>query len=129
MLSTLGNWASIASFLLSIALLVYSETLRKEIQMQKREYIRAQGELKTRLTALRENIWDGKPLTLKFISEIRTLIFSFPQQFGNLDTRKDKAHYPVIESILAMKPDAIDRYQLCAELDYFIARLDRKEQE
>ena len=60
MVSVVADWCGIAGFLLTITLLIRSETLRKEIDAQKREYQNDQESIRIKLIALRENLWHGK---------------------------------------------------------------------
>ena len=80
-LHILGVAADIAGI---ISFLIRSEALRKEIDAQKREFQNDQESIQIKLIALRENLWYGQPLSLKLISEIRTLLHSFSMNYSKV---------------------------------------------
>lgn len=127
MLSTLADISGIISLILTITLLIKSEAMRKEIESQRADYIKEQRVIKERLVGLRANVVDDNLLNMKVISDIRTQLFSYNQKFRNLLTRQDKTHLKTTLSILDNNIDDIDSRSLCAELDYFVARFERKE--
>ena len=124
-----ADWLTVASFILTIALLINSGSLRKEISSQKKDYEQDKDSVKRKLIALRENLWDNTPLTSQIASEIRTLIYSIEERFGLLDKLKDKKHVKKTLRMLHNKPESISKEELCREIDYFIARLERREHE
>lgn len=126
-LSIAADIAGIISFLLTITLLIRSEALRKEIDAQKREYQNDQKSIRIKLIALRENLWYGQKLSLKLVSEIRSLLHSFDLNYNRLHTRRDKRELKETMSMLEDNPENVDALHLCAKLDYFIARFERKE--
>lgn len=107
----------IASFFLTVALLIRSEALRKEIEAQKQSYQKDRESIRIKMIALRENLWHGQKISLKLISETRTLLFSFDQNYNFLHTRKDKRELPETLKLLKQRPESIDPFQLCAKLD------------
>lgn len=127
MLSTLADIAGIVSLILTVALLFKSEAMRKEIESQRSDYIKEQKAIKERLIGLRANVVDDNLLNMKVISDLRTQLFSYDQKFKRLLTREDKTHLKTTLSILNSEIEAIDRKALCTELDYFVARFERKE--
>lgn len=129
-MSALGVTADVVgilSFALTIVLLIRSESLRNEIESQRSEYQKGQKSIKVNMMALRDNVWEDQVLSLKIISEIRTQLYSFEHKFGRLLTRRDKRHLYVTLQMLDASVDSIDRGHLCRELDYFIARFERRE--
>lgn len=127
MIAAFADWCGILSFILTITLLVRSESLRKEIDSQKCEYQEEQKDIKIKMIALRSNLWDGQALSLKLVSEIRTQLYSFEQKFSRLRTREDKFHLKLTFQMLSGELESIDTEKLCSELDYFIARFERRE--
>lgn len=125
-LGVIADIVGIASFCLTVALLIRSETLRKEIEAQKQSYQKDQASIRIRMIALRDNLWNGQKISLKLISEIRTLLYAFDQNYRFLRTHKDKRELPETLKLLKQHPESIDALQLCAKLDYFIARLERQ---
>lgn len=127
MIAVIADWCGIFGFALTVILLFRSEALRKEVESQKREYQEQKADIKIRMIALRDNLWSGQPLSLKLVSEIRTLLFLFDQKFGRLRTQEDKRQLRATHKILSGPIEAISINQLCRELDYFIARFEREE--
>lgn len=127
MIAVIADWCGIFGFALTVILLLRSEALRKEVESQKREYQEQKADIKIRMIALRDNLWSGQPLSLKLVSEIRTLLFLFDQKFGRLRTREDKRRLKSTHKILTESLGSINIEQLCRELDYFIARFEREE--
>lgn len=126
-LGRIADFIGIASFVLTIVLLIKSETLRNEILSQKKEYISHRKEIIVKLEALRANIWEGQPITLRIVSNIRTLLFSFKQKFGRLLKWRDLYHLHLTLNMLKKDLELINASNLCTELDYFIARFERME--
>lgn len=128
-LSVFADIAGIISLFFTVALLIHSKALRKEIGRQKREYQKDQKELAIKMIALRENLWAGQPLSLRLISEVRTMLYSFEQKFGRLRRMIDKIHFRRAFRLLEQTEENVDVRALCREMDYFIARMERQEQE
>lgn len=127
MLSTLADIAGILGFILTVALLFKSEAMKKEIESQRADYIKEQRSIKERLIGLRTNVVDDNLVNMKVISDLRTQLFSYEQKFKHLLTREDKSHLKSTLSILNGDIETIESKKLCAELDYFVARFERKE--
>lgn len=127
MLSIVADVCGIIGFLLTICLLIRSEALRKEINSQRSDYQREQKTIRNNISALRDNIRDDDLINLRIVSEVRTHLLSLKQKFKHLLTREDKKRLYATIEILSMGIDDINRLKLCAELDYFVARLDKKE--
>lgn len=126
-LSTIADIVGIISFILTVALLIRSETLRKTITWQKADYQKEQKSIRNKLTALRSNVREDGLFDQRIISEIRTQLYALTQRYGNILTKQDKQH---IDSALQMMDDItadVDRNALCKELDYLIARFERRE--
>ncbi len=123
-----ADFLGIASFVLSIALLLKSEKLRKTIEFQKREYQKGHTAIKRTMIALRRNLFEGSPLTLECVSEIRIQLYSFEHKFTHLLTHKDKKNIRITLNMLNNPPERINCVKLCNKLDYFIGRLERNEQ-
>lgn len=77
--------------------------------------------------ALRDNVWEDNILSLQIVSKIRYHFFSIQQNFKRLLTRQDKQHLEAGLKLLSEEPSTINPRMLCIELDYFIARLEKKE--
>lgn len=126
-LSTFADISGITSLILTIALLIKSEAMRKEIESQRADYIKEQKAIKERLAGLRANIVDDNLLNMKVISDLRTQLFSYNHKFKRLLTREDRKHLKVTLALLDNDVSNIGQKVLCAELDYFVARFERKE--
>lgn len=127
MLSVIADVAGIAGFLLTIALLIRTESIRKELETQRADYIKLQKGIKEHLISLRANVIDDGLLNNKVISDLRTYLFTFRQRFQRLLSREDRKHLKVTLSMLEKSANDIDRNALCAELDYFVARFEKRE--
>lgn len=127
MVATIADWCGIISFLLTVTLLIRSESMRKEIESQRADYKKEQRAIRQNLVALRSNVIDDNLLNQKVISDIRTQLFSYQQKFKRLLNRNDKQHMKATLEILDIPADKIDARLLCRELDYFVARFERKE--
>ena len=117
----------ILGFFLSIALLIKSEAMRKELARQRQDYKKEQRKIQKTLVALRSNVVDDKILNVKVVSDIRTELYSFQQKFKHLLSWKDKWHIFKTLHILNQDVASINSHKLCRELDYFVARFERKE--
>lgn len=127
MISTLADWAGIVSFLLTVALLIRSESMRKELESQRADYKKEQKAIRQNLIALRSNIIDDNVLNQKVISDIRTELFAYQQKFRRLLSLSDRKHMKCTLKALDCAVENIDVHTLCRELDYFVARFERKE--
>ena len=127
MVAIIADWCGIAGFLLTIALLIRSESMRKEIESQQADYKKEQKNIRQNLIALRSNIIDDKILNQKVVSDIRTQLFTYQQKFRRLLNWEDRKHMKRTLKILNTEASAISNTILCQELDYFVARFERKE--
>lgn len=124
---TIADWCGIAGFILTIVLLIRSESMRKEIESQRADYKKEQKVIRQTLIALRSNVIDDKIINQKVISDIRTQLFAYQQKFKRLFSWADKKHMKATFKILDTPSERISRSALCKELDYFVARFERKE--
>lgn len=127
MISIIADWCGIIGFMLTIALLVRSESMRKEIDSQRSDYKKEQKSIRQNLIALRSNVIDDNLLNQKVISDIRTQLFTYQQKFKRLLSRDDKKHMKTTLELLETPAEKIDVRCLCRELDYFVARFERRE--
>ena len=127
MIPDIADWCGIISFALTITLLIRSESMRKEIESQRSDYIKEQKAIREKLVALRSNVIDDQLLNAKIVSDIRTQLFGYQQKFKRLLNRSDKRHMKITLKLLDSNVDEINRLLLNKELDYFVARFERKE--
>ncbi len=127
MLSEIADICGILGFIVTIALVFKSDALKKEIENQRSDYIKEQKSIRERLISLRANIVDDNLMNMKVISDLRTQLFSYEQRFKRLLNHKDKKKLKETLKLLNKDSEAIDKKALCAELDYFVARFERKE--
>lgn len=123
----MADFSGIVSFILTITLLIKSEAMRKEIEGQRSDYIKEQKMIRDYLIELRKNVIEDGILNQKVISDIRTQLFTYQQKFQKLLSRSDRKHLKSTLKILEASVYKIDQKKLCAELDYFVARFERKE--
>lgn len=126
-ISIIADWFGIAGFALTIVLLIRSESMRKELESQRADYKKEQKNIRQNLIALRSNVIDDNILNQKVISDIRTQFFAYQQKFKRLLNWADKKHMKVTLKILDTPLQQFDTDALCRELDYFVARFERKE--
>ena len=108
MISAIADWTGIISFILTIALLIRSESMRKEIESQRQDYINEQQDIKKRLTALRSNVIDDNLLNTKVVSDIRTQLFTYQQKFKRLLNYEDQKRLKNTLTLLNVEVDRID---------------------
>lgn len=127
MLSTIADVFGIISFLLTIVLLIRSESLRNQILIQKIDYKQQHPKIKIRLMALAESIREGDEILSKTKSELRQELFTYLNSFNHVLSRKDKR---IINSTIKIfdKPfTPSSKNKLSKNLDYLIARFSKKE--
>lgn len=121
--------------ILILQIRVYSKI--KEIDRRQMTYFKELEVFKDRLVEIRAEIYTSKSINLEIVSEIRTLLFSFQNKCEGALRKSDQAHLSatmeLFEHAIAVHNNNdydedyslnINREQLCAELDYFIARFD-----
>ena len=121
--------------ILVLQIQVYSKI--KEIDRRQMTYFKELEAYKDRLVEIRAEIYTRTNISLEIVSEIRTLLFSFQNKCEGALRKSDQAHLSatmeLFEHAIAahnnkddnkVYPLNINREQLCAELDYFIARFD-----
>jgi len=126
-LSAIADIIGIVSFVLTVVLLIRSEALRKEVEGQRADYEREQKNIRATLINLQKNVIDDNVLDLKVVSDIRKQLFSFQQKFKRLFSKKDKKRLKKTLTLLHAEPDNINKLDLSEQLDYFVARFERKE--
>lgn len=127
MVSVIADWCGIIGFILTVTLLIRSESMRKEIESQRADYKKEQKAIRQNLIALRSNVIDDNVLNQKVISDIRTQLFAYQQKFKRLLSWADRNHMRATLAILDTSTEEINVSVLCRELDYFVARFERKE--
>jgi hypothetical protein len=126
-LGLVADGFGVIGFALTVILLFKSEALRKEMESQRKDYKEEQSSLVTSLTALRANIWLDDLLNRETISQIRTILHVFQIKFELLNGKEDNARLKATFDLLNTDAKNIDKDALCAQLDYFIARFNKKE--
>ena len=125
----IADWTGIIGFIMTIVLLIRSESLRKEIESQRGDYVKEQKNIKQNLISLRANIVEDGLLNTKIISDIRTQLFTFRQKYERLLNWEDRKRLKATLKLLGERESVIDRRKLCEQLDYFVARFERKEKQ
>lgn len=112
---------------MTIILFLKSEAIRKELNMQKSDYISEQRNIRVKLKSLRSSVWKDDLITLSVKSQIRTELYGYQQKFNRLLTFKDR--YLVNKTIKMFDPknNSFDKEILCKNIDYLIARFEKKE--
>jgi len=76
---------------------------------------------------LRTSVIDDHVINEKIVSDIRTQLFSFQQRFLRIFRKEDKSRLKGTLDMLQLPVAQIEVNALCEQLDYFIARFERKE--
>ena len=90
MLSTIADILGIVSFILTIILLIRSESLRNEIVSQKMTYRNQQSSIVKQLANLRTALMGNDDLSLKTVSDIRKELLQFDINLRLLLSRRDR---------------------------------------
>lgn len=126
-LSVIADIAGILGLIVSIILIIKSEAIRKELDSQKTDYAKEQKSIKINLIGLRNNVWQDNLLTIPIKSQIRTELFKYQQKFCRLLRKKDRKTIDASIKILDGNSESINKEILCKNIDYLIARFDKKE--
>lgn len=126
-LSNIADIFGILSFIMSIVLFIITNSIFKNVQSQKNEYIKEQFSLKTNLQALRQNIWDDSLDSIEIRSKLRTELFTYRQNYWKI--LSPICHYRIHKSLRYIKTDIKpkNREALCVNIDYLVGRFSRKE--
>lgn len=129
MLNTIADVLGIASFAVSVLTFVFTHTILKNVKFQRNEFEHERIELQTSLMALRDNIWkDKQPLSLKYRSSIRTLLYTYRQKYLHISSIICLFHLSkAIKICDKTNPDQNDREKLCKSIDFLIARFNKTE--
>lgn len=128
MLGVIADILTIISFILSAGAFVFSRSLFKNMQIQKKEYNSERLQIQTSLKALRKNIWDDNLDILKIRSKMRQELYSYFNKYWSILSPMCLFH--LFRSINYSKKTIKDKKELecfCISLDYLIAYLDKKE--
>ena len=124
-LSIIADTVGIASFIVSVVIWFKFDRIKKDLLFQRKQYGKEQSEIKVKLMALRQNIYDDNLLSIHIISQVRTEILRFKKLYDLIITFEDKKM--VRKTMHTLNTKTIAPAKLCKYLDYFIARLDKKE--
>lgn len=127
MLSLIADITGILSFILSIILLIRSESLRNQILMQKIDYKKHHPKIRIRLMALLEAVREGDVILPKTISDLRQELYTYLNNYNHLLSARDKR---IIRSTIKIfdKPfTPKSEKALIKNMDYLIARFSKKE--
>ena len=126
-LSSVADWFSIASFILSLILLIFTGRIKHLIKTQKEDYQAEQRNIRLRLKAFRENILLDQLFTIRIISEMRTALWTYKQNYKYVLSPMDKIRIMITVKMLDGEPESIDYKLLCKRLDRLIVRFAKKE--
>lgn len=113
--------------MLSIALIIFTGRIRNLIKTQKEEYQQEQKKIRFQLTAFRDNVLLDHLITLQIISELRTALWTYKQNYKYILSLLDKARIDIVVKMLDEEPELLDYRLLCKRLDRLIARFAKKE--
>jgi len=126
-LSSVADLFSIASFLLSVILLIFTGRIRNLIKAQKEDYQAEQKYIRLQLKAFRENILLDQLFTTRVMSEMRTALWTYKQNYKYVLSPLDKIRIIIAVNMLDDEPESLDYRLLCKRLDRLIARFAKKE--
>lgn len=127
MLSVIADVLGIVSFILTIILLMRSESLRNEIVSQKINYRNTQSNIVKQLSNFRSALTGNEDLSLKTVSDIRKELLQFDINLRHLLSHRDRK---IIQQTLILldKDFSIElRKELIKNLDYLSARFTKQE--
>lgn len=127
MLSTIADILGIVSFILTIILLIRSESLRNEIVSQKMTYRNQQSSIVKQLANLRTALMGNDDLSLKTVSDIRKELLQFDINLRLLLSRRDRKIIQQTLNLLDEEFSAELRKKLIKNLDYLSARFTKQE--
>lgn len=127
MLSTIADILGIVSFVLTIILLIRSESLRNEIVSQKMTYRNQQSSIVKQLANLRTALMGNDDLSLKTVSDIRKELLQFDINLRLLLSRRDRKIIQQTLNLLDEEFSAELRKKLIKNLDYLSARFTKQE--
>lgn len=121
-ISVIADFCSIAGFVLTIAIWKLADKIRSQTIY----YQRQQKDILTNLKAQRDCIRLDDIYTIRVRSELRTELYSILKNYNALLSVWESFRIRWIIHILRCG-EKTDRESLCANLDYVIARFQRKE--
>jgi len=127
LLSTIADILGIVSFILTIILLIRSESLRNEIVSQKMTYRNQQSSIVKQLANLRTALMGNDDLSLKTVSDIRKELLQFDINLRLLLSRRDRKIIQQTLNLLDEEFSAELRKKLIKNLDYLSARFTKQE--
>jgi len=128
LLGSIADIIGIISFILTIVLLIRSESLRNQILIQKQDYKKYHSKVKIRLMSLAESIREDDQIPIQTTSLLRQELYEHLHNFNLVLSRKDKK---IINSVINTFDKAINedaKRKLLKNLDYLVARFSKKEE-
>ncbi len=122
--------ASILGFILSVAILFITRNLKKKLIYYNdiKNFNKNRLNFSRDLTAYRDLIIKNNLLDNKLISDIAKVINEYDNHKAVLNTR-DKIEIFLINRLLNMPKEKINRQKLCLKLAYFISRCEKERME
>lgn len=127
LIGVIADITGILGFILSIVLLIRSESLRNEILLQKIDYSSQQSEICNRLIHLSETMQRGSNISLKTIRDLRQELYQYLLTFDHLLKWKDKHIIKQTISLFDKEFSPVTKNRLLKNLDYLIARFHKRE--
>lgn len=127
MLGAIADILGIISFIMTIILLIYSESLRKQIHAQRKDYREQQHDIRIVLQGFRDSVYLDNLQTMQVRSGIRTALMTYTHNYKYVLSWRDRRR--IRQAINLMSPDAqgLNKEVVCEHLDYLIARFSKNE--
>jgi hypothetical protein len=122
-ISEIADVCGIVGLIFSIAIWRLTGKLKEQISI----YKKSQKDILTNLKAQRDSIRLDHVYTISVRSELRTELYGMLQNFSAILTIKDRCVIRRTLHLLKAKSDSVNRESLCSNLDYIIARFQKKE--
>ncbi len=126
-ISQIADITGIASFVLSIVLLIRSESLRKSIIYQRIDYNKKRSNTRSKMMAFNEALSEDDSISFTQISEIRQELYQCLLSFQHIFSFKDRWTIRKIITLLNAPLTQSNRIKISKLLDYIIARFGKKE--
>ncbi len=126
-IAVIADFAGILSFILSIMLLIKSEALRKSIIYQRIDYNKKRTNTRSKLMAFNETLQEDASIAPKYISEMRQELYQCLISYQFVLSFRDRHIIRSIIKLLNTSKENRDKAKICKQLDYLIARFNKKE--
>ncbi len=124
---TLASISSLLGFILSVWLLIKSESITKTLKVmsQKKDYNKKSNFFSDRFSGFKSSILEDNDRSSQLFHRILEEIYQVEKEFHTIFSIRDKYTFLLIKYELKRKPPNVEK--ICFHLDYIIGRLRVKE--